>query len=225
MTRAARVALFNLEQSTQQIFSEAFRQFGMETIALQNGDCTRVNDEKFEACALELYAPNADTMLSAIRSSPLNKRIIVFGVRRTRDDLLRTAQYAINVVLDDPLDRSACSRAVRASKTLVLHEFRRYVRIPIATEVTVLTSRKRYSTTSVEISEGGMSLQMPLESGIRDGDTLRVAFTLPQQPGINLWGKVCWSRAEDSVLGVRFEPPEQEERSVVKQWISDYLQL
>jgi hypothetical protein len=69
-----------------------------------------------------------------------------------------------------------------------------------------------------------MSIHVPAAE-LRTGDALRVAFTLPQQPSVNLWGKICWVRAEESCFGVRFDPPEQEERSVVKQWISDYLQF
>ena len=43
---------------------------------------------------------------------------------------------------------------------LVHHEFRRYVRIPVITEVSVVMSdNQRFSASSQEISSGGMSLK------------------------------------------------------------------
>jgi len=43
---------------------------------------------------------------------------------------------------------------------LVLHEFRRYARIPIMTEVTVVSpDGHRLSASSLDVSSGGMSLK------------------------------------------------------------------
>lgn len=40
---------------------------------------------------------------------------------------------------------------------LVLHEFRRYVCIPVMTEVSIVGDAWRLSATRIEISSGGMS--------------------------------------------------------------------
>ena len=59
----------------------------------------------------------------------------------------------------EPLERSAATKLVRATRPLVLHEFRRYARIPLMTEVSVVAGdTTRFVVSSQEISSGGMSL-------------------------------------------------------------------
>ena len=53
-------------------------------------------------------------------------------------------------------------KLVRATQMLVLHEFRRYVRIPIITEISIVSADgRRFTATSQEISTGGMSVKSP----------------------------------------------------------------
>ena len=50
-------------------------------------------------------------------------------------EAMRYSKYGINAMFQEPVERSAALKLVRATNTLVLHEFRRYVRIPVITEV------------------------------------------------------------------------------------------
>jgi hypothetical protein len=58
-----------------------------------------------------------------------------------------------------PVDRQAALKVVRATHLLVVHELRRYVRLPIVTEVELKIGKDRVRATSQEISAGGMSMQ------------------------------------------------------------------
>ena len=70
------------------------------------------------------------------------------------------SKYGINAIFHEPLERTAALKLVRATQPLITHEFRRYVRIPIVTEVNVvLADGRRFSATSAEISSGGMSFK------------------------------------------------------------------
>jgi hypothetical protein len=73
---------------------------------------------------------------------------------------MKLSPYGINAVFNEPLERPAALKLVRATQMLVLHEFRRYVRIPVITEVSILAGQKRFSASSQELSSGGMSLNV-----------------------------------------------------------------
>jgi len=60
------------------------------------------------------------------------------GWAATRKNICATRNTGINAIFNEPLERPAALKLVRATRMLVLHEFRRYVRIPVMTEVSVV---------------------------------------------------------------------------------------
>jgi len=86
--------------------------------------------------------------------------MIIYGVGGSLKEVMKLSQYGINAVFNEPLERPAALKLVRATQMLVLHEFRRYVRIPVITEVSVVAGRNRnFIASSHELSSGGMSLK------------------------------------------------------------------
>ena len=109
---------------------------------------------------LRLYDPEADKILKAARSSPSNRRLVIYGIARNTQEALRYSSYGINAVLDEPLDRQSVLKIVRATHLLVIHELRRYVRVPLAAQAEVDTgSRGNAQVTTVEVSSGGISVR------------------------------------------------------------------
>src|SRR5271166_2057937 len=156
---AARVALFDLAESSAHLITECFRQFGIETVAIERDQVDRLQHEKFEACVLPI-GEAAGSIIERARGSASNSRIIIFGLGGTAQDAMRYSKLCVNAIFQEPLERSAAMKLVRSTQTLVLHEFRRYVRIPVMTEVGVVTADGSCLTaTSQEISSGGMSLK------------------------------------------------------------------
>src|SRR5215470_19329154 len=156
---SARVALVNLRDSARILLSECFRQFGIETVLMSETAAERLKKEKFEACVLTLDEGAAAVMESA-RTSSSNSRMVIYGLGGNAQDAMRFSKYGINAVFHEPLERTSALKLVRATQMLVLHEFRRYVRIPVITEVSVVAADgRRFSATSQEISTGGMSLR------------------------------------------------------------------
>src|SRR5208282_1604435 len=170
----ARVALFNLSETSAQLLMECFRQFGIETVSITREDADRLRREKFEACVLPLE---------------------------------ETAGAVIKLV--------------RSTRMLVLHEFRRYVRIPVMTEVGIVTSDGgRIIATSQEISSGGMSLKggnLP-----EQGSLVEVSFSLLTLPRVWVRGHVTWRKPNKS-FGIRFDATD-ERRHRLKEWIVAYLE-
>lgn len=217
----ATVALIGLDEAVSAVLRECFKQFGIRTASVGEDAAQRLKREKFEACVLRLQDPGAEALLEAARNSPSNRRIVVYGICGNAQDALRFSRYGINAVIPDPVERQAALRVVRATHLLVINELRRYVRIPIFTEVVITVQGRKNAATSLEISAGGMSLRTAFRAAPPTG--VEVEFTLPDSQHLAVGANVCWQREPD-LLGVRFEANDKR-RLAVKKWIDDYLGL
>jgi len=217
----ARVALFDLPEISAQLVTECFRQLGIETVPIAREQADRLRREKFEACVL-LLGEEAGSIIEMARASASNSRIVIYGLGGTAQDALRYSKLCINAVFHEPLERSAAMKLVRSTRMLVLHEFRRYVRVPVMTEVGIVMSNgSRMTATSQEISSGGMSLksnQVP-----EQGSLVEVSFSLLTLPRVWVRGHVTWRKSNKS-FGIRFDLTD-ERRQRVKEWIVGYLEV
>src|SRR6201984_1102271 len=149
---AARIALVDLKDTARSILSECFKQFGIEAVLRSGNAVERLKREKFEACVVKL-GPGAQAYMEAVRTSSSNSRLVLYGLGGSAQEAMRYSKYGINAIFQEPVERSAALKLARATHLLVLHEFRRYVRIPVMTEVTVLVGESRKITaTSIEVS-------------------------------------------------------------------------
>lgn len=217
---AARVALVDLKDSSRALLAECFRQFGIETVVMSANAADRLHKEKFEACVLPL-ANGAEAVMESARSSPSNSRCVIYGVGGNAQQAMRYSKYGVNAMFDEPLERPAALKLVRATHMLVLHEFRRYVRIPVMTEVSVVCAdSRRFSVSSVEMSSGGMSLKSNEEVSL--GANVDVSFSLMTLPRVWVRAVISWKKPKS--FGVRFDPTD-ERRHKIKQWIDSYLEI
>jgi PilZ domain len=215
----ARVALVDLKESCRFLLSECFRQFGIETVVTSAGSAERLKQEKFEACVINLR-PGAEKVMEAARTSPSNSRLVLYGLGGSAQDAIRYSKYGINAMFQEPLERPAAMKLVRATHMLVLHEFRRYARIPIMTEVTVVSGDgHRLSASSVEVSSGGMSLKT--SEDMPTGTNVEISFSLLTLPRVSVRSLVTWRKAKS--FGVRFDNGDDRRRKI-KEWIDGYLE-
>jgi PilZ domain len=216
---AARAALVDLKESSRALLTECFRQYGIETVVTSAGSAERLRQEKFEACVVSL-APGAEAVMEAARTSPSNSRMVLYGLGGNAQEAMRFSKYGINAVFQEPLERPAALKLVRATHMLVLHEFRRYARIPIMTEVTVVSAdNHRLSASSLEISSGGMSLKSAED--MPAGTNVEISFSLLTLPRVNVRAVVTWRKTKS--FGVRFDPAD-DRRQKIKVWIDSYLE-
>lgn len=215
---AARTAFVGLNESSRALLSDCFRQFNIETVPISSNAAERLAKEKFEACVLSL-GDGADVVMEAARSSPSNSRCVLYAVGGSAQEAMRYSKYGINAMFHEPLERPAALKLVRATRMLVLHEFRRYVRIPVMTEVSIIGDGRRVSATSIEMSSGGMSLKS--HEDFSTGVNVEVSFSLMTLPRVNVRGVISWRKPKS--IGVRFDPAD-ERKQKVKTWIDSYLE-
>jgi hypothetical protein len=219
----ARIGSVGLDEASNAFLRDCFKQFGIHLASINGNFSEVLARKKFEACALRLYATEAEEILSAARSSPSNRRMVIYGLARNAREALRFSSYGINAILDEPLERQSVLRVVRATHLLVIHELRRYVRIPVVTETIVDVGRAQNLTVaSQEVSGGGMSVHSP--SPIPSQDMVRVSFTLPGAKEIKVRATICWSRPTETLYGLRFDSTD-DARFAVRKWIDQYLEL
>jgi PilZ domain len=215
---AARAALVGLNPPHSALLSECFRQFNIEAVPMSASSAERLHKEKFEACVMALET-GAESVMEAIRASRSNSRSVIYGVGGSAQEAMRYSKYGINAMFNEPLERSAALKLVRATRMLVLHEFRRYVRIPVMTEVSVIGDGRRIVAGSIELSSGGMSVKSTEDFSI--GTNVEISFALMTLPRVIVRGSISWRKPKS--LGVRFDPTD-ERRLRVKTWIDSYLE-
>src|SRR5580692_11494456 len=216
---AARVALVDLKESSRALPTECFRQFGIETVLVSSSAAERLRQEKFEACVISL-GTGAAAVMEAARTSPSNSRMVLYGLGGNAQEAMRYSKFGINAMFQEPLERPATLKLVRATHMLVLHEFRRYARIPIMTEVTVVSSDgTRLVASSLEVSSGGMSLKS--SEDMPSGTNVEISFSLLTLPSVTVRGVVTWRKAKS--FGVHFDATD-DRRHKVKEWIDGYLE-
>ncbi len=216
----ARAALVDLKEPARTILVDCFKQFGIETVVMNAEARERLNGEKFEACVVKLGS-GATAVMEAARTSASNSRIVIYGLGGSAQEAMRYSKYGINAIFHEPLERQAALKLVRATHMLVLHEFRRYVRIPVMTEVSVVMAEgRRFTATSQEISSGGMSMKSPAD--VAAGQSLEISFALLTLPRTWVRGTVSW-RKNNRSFGVRFDL-QDDRRMRIKEWIDAYLE-
>jgi PilZ domain-containing protein len=218
---AARVALIEMKETDRAMLAECFRQFGVDCVALSGPAVERLKKEKFEACVIKL-GPSAQAVMEMARTSPSNSRIVLYAVGGSAQDAMRYSKYGINAIFQEPLERPTVLKLVRATQMLVLHELRRYVRIPVITEIAVVMSDgRRITATSIEVSSGGMSLRSAED--LSTGQTAEISFALLTLPRIWVRGAVTWRNVNGKAFGFRFDA-QDERRFKIKGWIDSYLE-
>ena len=144
--------------------------------------------QKFEACVIRLYDPQAEQILKIARNSPSNRRMVIYGIARNTQESLRYSSYGINAVMNEPLDRQSVLKVVRATHLLVIHELRRYVRVPVMTEADIDTGSGHQHAVTLEVSSGGMSVRCPGPLPASDRQSFR---HLPRHGKVSSRAYVC----------------------------------
>ena len=181
-----------------------------------------LSGKKFEGFVVDLRNPNADQILETIRSSPRNRRAVLFGVYSDNKEVRSFSKYGINGLFQWPFRRADVVRVLRSAQTLLWHELRRYARIPLATEVEIILSQQSFHGVSRDLSGGGMSIQFQKLPSTAQAEKAEVKFVIPPGKGVDLHGDICWVHPPDNLLGVKFAP-EPEPLVPVRAWIDDYL--
>ena len=158
--------------------------------------------------------------MESARSSASNNRMVIYGLGGSAQEAMKFSRYGVNAVFHEPLERQAALKLVRATQMLVLHEFRRYIRIPIITEISMVrpTAAALLLPARRSAREGCRSRARRMFARYGGGSFVRLIDSAPDLGA----GTVSW-RKPDKTFGVRFDAKD-ERRMRIKEWIEAYLE-
>ncbi|MBZ5648238.1 MAG: PilZ domain-containing protein [Acidobacteriia bacterium] len=216
-----KVALIGIERPAAELLRSTFLQFKIESHVLTTDPAEAMHKKKYEGCVVRLD-DQAGPVLEAVRTSARNRQITILGLCHNHEEAIRYSKFGINAVLKLPLDRQETMKAVRSTHLLILHELRRYVRLPIVLEVVMETSTGvKINGMTRDISYGGMSVKVPTKVG--PDTAMEIRFTLPSGDAVKMPANVLWFHPPE-LVGLRFESTD-EPRQMVRRWIDAYLEI
>jgi CheY-like chemotaxis protein len=138
---------------------------GYDVLALSDSReaARRVGKEKFDGAFLDVRMPHLDgfSLTEAIRKSPSNSKIPVVMLTGYSDaQTMRTGFKAgVSFFLGKPPDLNRLGALLRSMRQQMLHEMRRYIRLPVRTVVHCSLGKRQFKSASLNVSEGGMLLE------------------------------------------------------------------
>jgi CheY-like chemotaxis protein len=172
-----------------------------------------VNQEKFDGIFLDLEMPklNGFDLARVIRKSSWNKStpIIIVTGRDERQAMQEAFALGATFFLQKPVDRQKLTILFRTVTGGMLENRRKYIRVPLQTEVICTVGSRIVRGISWNLSHGGMQIEA---SDLHVKDTVRLSFRLPVSgASIDVVGTVAW--AGENRQGIQFttlSPPTQQ---------------
>ncbi len=216
-----KVAMIGVEQASADLLRTTFQQFKIDSQVLTGNPVEAMQKKKYEGCVVHLDE-QAAPVLEAVRNSPRNRQITILGICKDPREAIRFSKFGINAVVKAPIERQDAMKAVRSTHLLILHELRRYIRLPIVLEVLMeLAGGTKVAGMTRDISYGGMSVTVPTK--ISAETTADLKFTLPNNDVVKIPASVLWFHPPE-LVGLKFESTE-EPRQMVRRWIDTYLEI
>jgi hypothetical protein len=216
-----KVAMIGLEHASAELLRTTFQQFKIESQVLSGNAVETMQKKKYEGCVVHLD-DEAAPVLEAVRTSPRNRQITILGICKNPQEAVRFSKFGINAIVKSPIERQDAMKAIRSTHLLILHELRRYVRLPIVLEVLIeLAGGTKVKGMTRDISYGGMSVNVPTK--ISAETTADLKFTLPNGDVVKIPASTLWFHPPD-LVGLKFESTD-EPRQVVRRWIDAFLEI
>jgi CheY-like chemotaxis protein len=144
----------------------------------------RLETEKVDGLFVDMMMPHVDGFIltQRVRNSKLNRRVPIVMLTGYDDaeTMRKSFEAGANFFLGKPFTRERIYNLLGATRGSMLREKQRYARLPYRTEVDCTWGTappRRFRSSCVNISEGGMKLTPP--GGLAIGQELEVAFFLP----------------------------------------------
>jgi CheY-like chemotaxis protein len=177
---------------------------------------------KFEAVVVDCDdVAGATEVLEKVRSAPSNRRALALALVSGDAPSLASGLGA-NFVLEKPIVPERATRVLRAAYGLMMHERRRYHRLP-SNHVVHLSYGNVLDKKAVmtNLSHGGVALRGA--SGLAAHQTLFLTFTLPGDgQSIKAQGETTWCRGERA--GIRFLKLSAGSRKKLDLWLGMQLE-
>ena len=180
-----------------------------------------VNQVKFDGIFLDLEMPNLHgfQLAQKVRDSSWNRLtpIVIVTGREQRDTMHQSFALGATFFLQKPVDRQKLTSLFRTVRGPLFENRRRYVRVPLQTEVSCTTEARSLTGRTWNISQGGM--QIEVSGSLRLDETVHLSFRLPKSTiVIDASGVVAWGK--DDRQGIHFTKMSVQHQEAIRDFIA-----
>ena len=184
-----------------------------------------VNQEKFDGIFLDLEMPdlNGFDLARLIRKSSWNKStpVVIVTGREERQTMQDAFAIGATFFLQKPVDRHKLSRLFRSVSGGMVENRRKYVRVPIQTDVTCTVASRTLRGVCWNLSQGGMQVGV---DGLSPKDAVRLSFQLPiSAVTIDVNGIVVW--VDEQRQGIQFTSVSERNQLSISKFIAEIEEL
>ena len=167
---------------------------------------------------------NGFQLAAKIRQSPSNRSTPIVVVTGHDDNKIMAQAFAVGgtLFLQKPVDRPKLVKLFKIARGIMFENQRRYIRVPLQTEITCESGSKPVKGTSINISEGGMLIEIGNLGGM--GNNVLLSFRLPaQNSSCSLSGTIIWTDEKKTRSGVQFAAMTAKDKQSIRDFITSYL--
>lgn len=185
-----------------------------------------VERERFDGIFLDLQMPkmNGFQLAGKIRQSPSNRSTPIVIVTGHDDPKIMAQAFAVGgtFFLQKPVDRAKLMKLFKIARGIMFQNQRRYIRVPLQTEVTCEIGAKSVKAMGVNISEGGLLIEA---SGVGSpGTAVLLSFRVPgQNAASSLSGAIAWVDEKKGRTGIQFTTVAPKDKEFIREFIASYL--
>ena len=177
--------------------------------------------EKFDGIMLDVAMPGLDGFQLArkIRTTPPNQQapIIMLTGMDDVETMRRAFEAGVTFFIGKPISRERVYAIFRTARGAMLAERRRNSRLPYRTTVNCVWEEERFTSMSINISEGGMGLEG--SGGAAVGDVVTLEFNMPEaKESIKVTGKIR-NKDASGRTSIEFIDPAEASRGVIREYI------
>jgi CheY-like chemotaxis protein len=179
-----------------------------------------VNRERYDGIFLDLEMPsmNGFDLARWIRNSSWNRStpIIIVTGRDDRQTMKQVFASGATFYLQKPVDRQKLTNLYRTVRGSLFEIRRRFVRVPVLTDVVCTVESRRLNGTTWNLSQGGIQVEV---AGLKPRDPVRVTLRLPSSATmIEATGSVIWTKEKRQ--GIRFEHVTPKNEQAIRDFIA-----
>jgi len=177
-----------------------------------------IHTRKFEAIIVDLaLGAQVAQIIERVRLSPSNSNCVTFGVLDSAagEDL----KIQPNFLIAKPVDEQLVGGVFKAALGLIIRDYRRYFRCPLAVPVLVhIDGKAQIPCEMNNISEGGLAITTTVT--FDPGATVKVEFALPNEPTtFNIDAEICWCDKKGRA-GLHFRTVLPCQQALLQDWLS-----
>jgi hypothetical protein len=220
--RTATLAVLGIEPSSLAALKSAWLKFGIEVRPVAFEGIRSLKEQRVTAFIARLDA-GVKPLLHTIRAMDEFQNSLIYAVGDDAD-IAGMAELEISVLMPD-LSEDSAVEAIQNTYQLLMHQMRRYARIPMVIPVKVTTGAFTITAVSRNISAGGIRLSLvePAEAqfmALRPDTVSQITFEAPHASRFHLPSTMV--RKEKNSVGFEFMgSPDKEE---LRHWLDKRLQ-